>query len=141
MDFVRLFKINVAVIFLFLFFLHINSAEAGISGWRTPLQDGVKETELYKTDETAYGSSGDIAIYIGKILIIAPFFGMVFLIRMVWAGYIWMTAAGDSEKVDEARRTITHAFVGLVLFATSYIIIYFLLTTFSSISGYKVSNK
>lgn len=48
--------------------------------------------------------------------------GSVFLILMVYAGYNWMTARGEEEKVARARDTITRAFIGLIIVVGAYAI-------------------
>lgn len=48
--------------------------------------------------------------------------GVGFLILMVYAGIRWMTAEGDQEKVNTARRTIISASIGLAIIVGSYAI-------------------
>ncbi|MBU0577252.1 pilin [Patescibacteria group bacterium] len=42
------------------------------------------------------------------------------VIVLIWAGYQFMTAFGETEKQDTARKTITYALVGLILAITAY---------------------
>lgn len=48
--------------------------------------------------------------------------GMIFVILMVLAGYHWMTAAGDEQKVEKAKSTIKQAIIGLVVVLGAYAI-------------------
>ena len=58
---------------------------------------------------------------IGRIIKAAlGFVGTLFLILMVYAGFLWMTARGDSKKVDQAKQLIAGAIIGVVIIAGSY---------------------
>jgi amino acid transporter len=41
--------------------------------------------------------------------------GVIFIILMLFAGYNWMTAAGDEAKVTKAKDTIQRAIIGLII--------------------------
>lgn len=58
--------------------------------------------------------------------------GVIFLILMLYAGFNWMTARGEEEKVTKAKDTLTRAIVGLIIVLAAYAISYFVL---SQISG------
>ena len=61
--------------------------------------------------------------------------GVLFLIYILYAGYNWMTAQGDEEKVTKAKDTIQRAVIGLIVTIAAYAISYWvfdkLLTTTS----------
>lgn len=48
--------------------------------------------------------------------------GTIFLVLMLYAGYHWMTARGEEEKVTIAKDTITRAIIGLIIVVGSYAI-------------------
>ena len=48
--------------------------------------------------------------------------GVIFLILMIYAGYNWMTARGEEEKVEKAKDTITRAIIGLIIVVGAYAI-------------------
>lgn len=54
--------------------------------------------------------------------------GLIFLILMVYAGYLWMTARGESEPVESAKKIITASIIGIVIVVSAYAIT-FLVTT------------
>lgn len=51
--------------------------------------------------------------------------GVIFIILIVLAGYNWMTAAGDEEKIKKATSTIRSAIIGLLIIIAAYSITYF----------------
>lgn len=63
---------------------------------------------------------GIISMFLGLI-------GMIFISLIVYAGYNWITARGNSEKIETARDTIRQAIWGVILTFAAYSIGYFLL--------------
>ncbi len=51
--------------------------------------------------------------------------GIIFLVLIIYAGYNWMTARGEEEKVNKAITTIQRAVIGLVIIICAYAITYF----------------
>ena len=58
--------------------------------------------------------------------------GIIFLILIIYAGYNWMTAQGDEEKVTKAKETLQRAVIGLIIIIAAYSITAFV---FSSLPG------
>ena len=67
-------------------------------------------------------------VIIGTIIAVAlSLVGVVLLVLLLYAGFLWMTAGGNEEKVQEARRIIVNAIIGLVITASAYAISDFVL--------------
>lgn len=65
--------------------------------------------------------SGGIPVVIGRIIrAIISLSGVLALAMFVYGGVTWMTAQGNSEKVEQARRTVVWSVLGLVLIFASY---------------------
>jgi cysteine-rich repeat protein len=70
----------------------------------------------------------DIRVTIGKIIRIAlGFLGTIALLITLYAGFLWMTAGGEVEKVDKAKKTLTGGVIGLVIIMTAFAIVSFVL--------------
>ena len=41
--------------------------------------------------------------------------GVIFLVLIIYAGYNWMTAQGEEEKVTKAKDTLQRAVIGLII--------------------------
>lgn len=54
--------------------------------------------------------------------------GIIFLVLIIFAGYNWMTAGGDEEKVAKAKETLSRAIIGLIIIIAAYAITYFVFT-------------
>ncbi len=48
--------------------------------------------------------------------------GVIFIILILLAGYNWMTAAGDQEKITKAQHTIRSAIIGLLIIVGAFAI-------------------
>jgi len=54
------------------------------------------------------------------------FVGVIFLILMVYGGFLWMTAGGNEEHVAKAKKLIMSATIGLFIVIGAYAITYYL---------------
>lgn len=69
----------------------------------------------------AAAAGTQLPILVGRIIRVAlSLLGIIFLILMVYAGFKWMTARGESEPIDEARDTIKAAVIGLLIIFVAY---------------------
>lgn len=118
------------------FVLSFNLSLAKIGDWGNNLRSSAVGTQ-YADGINGYTDSSTLAFYIGKILYIGPFLGIIFIMQMVTAGYEWMTAAGESKKVDDAKKRMQHAVIGLTIFIGLYVIAYFIVTSLVTITGNK----
>lgn len=63
---------------------------------------------------------------IGQVIkVILAILGIIFLIIVVYAGILWLTAAGEVEDVQKAKRMITQGVLGLFITLAAYAITYF----------------
>lgn len=61
--------------------------------------------------------------YIGEVIkILLGLLGIIFLSMVVYAGFKWLTAAGDEKKVGDAINIINHALFGLAIVVGAYVI-------------------
>jgi hypothetical protein len=58
------------------------------------------------------------------------FFGILFTVLTVYAGFNWMTAQGDTGKVETAQNTIQQAVIGMIICFSGYGISNFVLNAF-----------
>lgn len=70
---------------------------------------------------------GDLATVIGGVIFgILSILGVVFVTLIVYAGFKWMLAQGEEQKIDEARNLIIHSIIGLAIILAAYAISYFI---------------
>ena len=79
--------------------------------------------------------SRELPEIVGQIInIVLGFMGIVLLAYFLYAGFLWMTAGGDSKKVEEATKMIRNAIIGLVIIVASFAISNFVLTQLVNIA-------
>jgi TRAP-type C4-dicarboxylate transport system permease small subunit len=83
-------------------------------------------SQLGEVGSSAYGVSGapkPLTETIGQIINVAlGLLGIIFLILLVYAGFLWMTAAGNTEQLDKAKKILTTSVIGLVIILAAYAI-------------------
>jgi amino acid transporter len=48
--------------------------------------------------------------------------GVILVVLVIYAGFLWMTAQGNEEKVKKAKQIITQAVIGIILIFAAYAI-------------------
>lgn len=67
--------------------------------------------------------TSDFYLAVGKIIqIFLGFLGVIMVIVIMYGGFIWMTAGGDSAKVDKAKGLIRNAIIGVLIVLAAYAI-------------------
>lgn len=61
--------------------------------------------------------------------------GVVLIIIFLYAGFLWMTAGGDTEKVKGARTMIMNAVIGLIIVAAAYALTRFIVAGVTGVSS------
>ncbi len=75
---------------------------------------------------TAGLSDSNLMVIIGRIIgVLISLLGVVFLVLVIYAGYLWMTAGGDATKVEKAKKILINATIGLVITLFSFAIVNF----------------
>jgi uncharacterized membrane protein (Fun14 family) len=97
-----------------------------------PVTHVYAQTDLSQdiAQKSGYGSvtGNTLSETVGKIIkIILGLLGIVFLALTVYAGALWMTAAGEEEKVTKAMGILKTSVVGLIIILAAYSITYFVL--------------
>lgn len=98
----------------------------------TNLQKFTGATNVYGT-----ASGPDTLVeWIGQIVgLIIGFLGVILVLYIIWAGFIWMTAGGDTKKVDDAKAKIKNAVIGIIIVFAAYAITTFVTSQLSDITG------
>jgi len=88
--------------------------------------------------QTGTGIANDAFLntLIGELIAyVLGFVGLIFLILIIYSGIQWMTAGGNEEKVENSKKMIIQAGIGLALILFSYIIVYWVITFFYTQPG------
>ncbi len=67
-----------------------------------------------------YGSTF-LATRAGQIIsVVLSFVGVLFLILMIYAGILWMTAGGNDQQISKAKSLMINAIIGIVVVFSAY---------------------
>jgi len=86
-------------------------------------------TQANSSAAISYETTGNIYSLV-QIIINAflSIIGVLLLVYLLTAGYKWMTAHGEEEKVTEAKDTIKRAIVGTIIIVAAYAISVFVMS-------------
>lgn len=99
------------------------------------------ESTATVASEAGFGSASPFDI-IGKFIGIAlSLLGIIFLILIIYSGYIWMTAGADPKQVDRAKKMLINATVGIVITLSAYALSSFILNALLDATGTDTSTS
>lgn len=52
--------------------------------------------------------------------------GFIFVVLTIYAGFLWMTAGGNSDQVKKAKGIMTNTVIGLIIVVSAYAITWFI---------------
>ncbi len=62
------------------------------------------------------------------IRLIMTFIGLIAVCIMLYGGFLWMTAAGNEDKVETAKKLIMAGIIGLIIILAAFLIVNFVVT-------------
>lgn len=86
-------------------------------------------------ESSGLGQSSFVTI-VGRIIrVILTLLGVIAIIFVIYAGFLWMTAGGSEEAIDKAKRTLANGAIGLVIVLSSYAITEFVIRSIGGATG------
>ncbi len=83
---------------------------------------GLKDTDLKKA------VLNTLNLVLGLLTLVA-------VIMVIFGGFIWLTAAGNEEKVERAKKVISAAVIGLIIVLLSWAVVIFVARTTSNVTN------
>ena len=80
-----------------------------------------------ETGHTSIGITSQIKDNPGKVVgvfvqALLSFLGVIFLLLMIYGGFIWMMAQGNEQEVGRAKNIIINAAIGIIIVFLAYAI-------------------
>lgn len=96
-----------------------------------------EDTGLETTGEEVYGAldaDTTLGSWVGAYIIspLLSLVGVIFLVLMIYGGFLWMTAGGNPGQVDKAKNILITAVIGTVIIAAAYAITNFIFTSLAA---------
>ncbi len=117
------------IIFLSLFVLMSRVfAASGDYGLSDTITAGNLSGPLNTDQVDAAGGAGQfLSTKIGQIIgAILSFIGVILMILIIFAGFLWMTATGNEKQTERAKNILTSAIIGLIIILSAYAITAFI---------------
>ncbi|MFC1787620.1 Mbov_0395 family pilin-like conjugal transfer protein [Patescibacteria group bacterium] len=90
---------------------------------QNPGLDGAKSDLQALAGTGGIQTETELPILIGRLInAFLGVLGIIFVILVIYAGYLYMTASGDDEKVKKAKKLLGQAVIGLVIIVAAYAI-------------------
>lgn len=100
------------------------AATNAINSYKNSLANSACKAGLCTTEDNPSRLVGNI---INGVL---DFLGVAFLILIIYGGIMWMTAVGNEQKVEKAKKIIASSTIGLAIILLSRIITFFIIDIF-----------
>jgi len=91
-------------------------------------------------EEAGFESTGSgqeqLTSMIGLIInVLLSLLGIIFLILIIYGGFLWMTSSGNDEQVKKAKTIIKDAVIGLIILLAAYAISRFVVDALIEATG------
>lgn len=117
-------KLTASLFLMFLLFpFSLNAQEKGIGAAFNNAKT-VADSSGYNYDSTLDSLAGDIIRLALSVL------GTIFVVFIIYAGFLWLTAAGNEQRVEKAKKILFESIIGLVIVIAAYAITYFIVSAF-----------
>ncbi|HYE59796.1 MAG TPA: pilin [Candidatus Kapabacteria bacterium] len=91
---------------------------------------------LEEFNESTVLTNTDIRVVIAKIIsAVLGLLGIIMLGLVLYAGFTWMTAGGNEEKIAQAKKTLINAVIGLAIIMSAFAIVQFVINALSQATG------
>lgn len=116
-------KIFLFSLFLGLFFVGL-IATAAVVFAQTPPDLG-----LEPVGQTLGLPDTDIRLIVARIIrVFLGLLGIIAVVLIIYAGFLWMTAGGNEDKVAQSKKILVNAAIGLAIILSSYAIVSFVMS-------------
>jgi len=114
--------ISFLVVFSFVFLLF--SQNSAMAGDLLKTQEGFSDNGSDSVARVFNGGNTapqDIRVTMAKIIrTFLGFLGIIFLALVLYAGFLWMTAGGNEEKIQQSIKYLSRSVIGLIIILASY---------------------
>lgn len=117
--------VKLFAVFSFCFLIISSSVQAG-------LLETVEKGGLKEIGSRGYGSSVntvlDPRVMVARVITkLLGFLGIILVALIIYSGWQYMTAEGDKAKLEEAKKRIMNAVIGLIIIVSAYSIANFVI--------------
>lgn len=71
----------------------------------------------------------------GIINVALSLLGIILVTLVVYAGFLWMTAAGNDDQITKAKKILSSSIIGLIIILSAYAITRFVTDNLQQVTG------
>jgi len=101
----------------------------------TPVLAATLDTGINYGTYTGLGTKDIREGVMAVVNVLLGFLGIIAIIIILYGGFVWLTSAGNEEKVGQAKKIITSGIIGLVIIFISYAVATFVITQLITATG------
>ncbi len=88
------------------------------------------------------GGGKDIRVFLAEIVrYFITFLGIIAVAMVMYSGFLWMTSAGDPEKVNRAKQALVNSVIGLIIIISAFAIVTFIINFMAGGGGGGTAKK
>ncbi len=103
-------------------------AACGNSSAAQQVAAGIDETTNASCDASGVNKAISTAVNILTVVV-----GAAAVIALIWAGFKYITSAGDTNKIANAKSTLIYAIVGIAVVGLAQVIVHLVITTAANV--------
>lgn len=69
---------------------------------------------------------------VGIINVLLTIVGILFLLLIIYAGYLWMTAQGNEDQIKKAKKILIEALIGIIIILVARVVTEFVITQYGT---------
>ncbi|MBT4856644.1 hypothetical protein HON52_00450 [Candidatus Uhrbacteria bacterium] len=97
-----------------------------------PVSAATLADNLEEAGDNSTLATSDLPETIGILVsVLVSVLGIVLLMLVIYAGFLWMTAGGNTDQVGKAKTIMINSVVGLIILLAAYSITNFVITALS----------
>ncbi len=96
---------------------------------------GTSNTGLTVFEGIGLGNRDPRKIASSVVQVLLGFLGVIAVVLILFGGFKWMTAMGNEDKVDEAKKLISYGVVGLLIVLAAFAVSVFVLNAMLGATG------
>lgn len=78
----------------------------------------------------------DLPTLIGNLIsVLLSVLGVIFVVLVVYAGFLYLTAGGEDEKVKKAKKLLSQSIIGLVIIIAAFAIADYVITALTDVAS------
>lgn len=120
--------------------LFLASVALSVSFFAVPAMVGA-QTDIFGVNygaATGLGQQDPRETIANVIRIALSFLGIVAVLIVLWGGILWMTAAGNDDKVETAKKVLFSGLIGLIIILSAFAITNFVVNQLIGATGTNV---